>query len=373
MKIELLAYTITWLLSYILIKIDYNQYLRKYNYMHAASDYYVNSQYKKKIRIITILLVALIWVGFNTFLTSLHPVMGNDWINYSVNFSGQRETPSIGLAFLINFIRGMGGSMYTLSRFSTFSCMIITLVAYRYSKDASPSCFIFLFLTEYSFLTISLLKQTFANAIASLFFVIAIQHRTKKVTIICSILIALACVFHPAGYVLIPMFVVLRQSKTTKNIAIYIALMLGLALFFRPIMVSIGGILTPIIPAIGTKIAQYFNGDLVADEDRSLVFIKSIPELCIVLLGLYKRKKLVNVIENYDNYLLVATTGEFLYLMSLYSTWLYRMIYLFHFAIFVFFDAVLRNLSLKSNSRIISLIVGLMLGIIMYRFLDIYF
>lgn len=367
MKIELIAYTITWTLSCWMIYFNYKSYRAKYYAFES------NSFYRRKISNITIFLVAIIWVCFNIYITTIHPVISDDWVNYQVTFSGQRQTPSLGLAFMMDLVKNVGGDLYSLSRLSTFICMILTLIAYRYSEDASPLSFVFLFLTEYAYLTISLLKQTFTNAIASLFFIVAIQYNNKRSNILCAALILLACLFHPVGFVLIPLFIILRIPKTKWSISIYILIILFIAIFFNPLMVTGGRLLTPIAPAIGLKITQYFNESSRIDAETSLAFIKSLPELCIVLLGFYKRKTLRNKIEHYDEYLIIATTGEFLYLMSAYSVWLYRMIYLFHFTIFVFFDSILRNLTLGSNKKIITLFVSLMLGIIMYRFLYISF
>lgn len=370
MKVELLAYTITWILSYFVIELNYNGYLQKYNNSPETSinDKDLGSNtYKNKISNTSIVIVALIWVVFNIYITALHPVISGDWINYQLNFSGQRQSPSFGLDLLIKAVRGMGGNLYTLSRISTFICMTITMVAYRYSKDASPNTFFFLFLTEYAYLSISLLKQTFTNAFASLFFVIAINYKTKRSRIICIIIIALACLFHPSGLILVPMFVILQFPRTKRSISFYLLFIFIFAFFLRSIMFAVGRILIPVIPAIGLKILQYFNE--TSNTDINYVFLKSLPELCIVLLGLYKRKTLRDFVENYDDYLIVASTGEFLYLMSIYNVWLYRMIYLFHFAIFVFFGVLLKNLSLESNRKIIFWIIAISLGIIMYRFL----
>lgn len=372
MKVELVAYSITWLSSLLIIWLDYQRYVKNIK-RQPEGNFSEDDRYIYKIHMGTIIFVALIWVGFNIFITTLHPVMGDDWVNYSVNFSGTRESPSIGLNFLIKFCRGHGGTMYTLSRFSTFICMVITLYAYRKSKIATPLCFVFLFLTQYSFLTIALLKQTFTNALASLFLILSIQRKTKQTDLICVCLLILACLFHPSGYVLVPMFIILRQPKTTKNVSLFLLMMVLMAFFFKPMMIFMGKTLAPIVPSIGLKITQYFNESNLRDEGLSYSVFKSIPETCILLLGLYKRKTLINRIDNYDNYLLVCATGVFLYHMSVYSGWMYRMIYLFHFPIFVLLNGIINNLQLKTNRQVITISLALMLGVIMYRFLYISF
>lgn len=365
MRIEQMAYTITWVMSYVVISLDY----RKYRWSKYRFENDVYNSGRKKLSVISLLIVSLIWVMFNIYMTSNHISLGGDWDNYRAVFNGSWESPSVGLRYLMKAVRKLGGSIYTLSRFSTFICVLITLIAYRESKTATPRSLLLLFMTEYFYLTMALLKQTFTNAFATLFFVLQLKEPDKKRDVVSIVLIFFAYLFHPTGFILVPLFFALRMPKNKRTILIYGVALIVMAIIFEPMMIMIGKILLPIIPTLGLKIAQYFNNVNADTNSISLTFIKAVPETLIVLLGLYKRKYLVKRIKNYDNYLFIAMTGVFFYLMSIYSTWIYRMIYLFHFLLFVFFDAILENLTIKSNRNIIFFIVFTMLATLLYRFI----
>ncbi len=368
MKIEILIYFSTVIISMIILNIEYKHYGFAYN---SINDDHID--YQKKIRPYAIVLITLLWLLFNWLITSLHPNMGADWTNYSADFDGYRETPSLGLSLLIKLVHLVHGDMYLLSRISTAILIISVLIAYKYSKIATPQCMLFFFLTQTTFLSIALLKQSSSNAFATIFFVFAIDYKNKASRIICILCIFLACLFHPTGFILIPLYIFYIVPKSNKSYIFYLFSVFVLALFFEPIMVFCGKALSGVIPSLGNKISSYFNENTTNNNSISLSFIKSLGELIIVLVGIYKRKTLRKYIPNYDNYLVTAITGEFFYLISVYSLWLYRMIYLFYFALFVFFDLLLQNMKLKSNYMIIKTVVFLILGGILYRFLYISF
>lgn len=367
MRIEIFIYTLTWMLCYVIIQSNYSRFRRQYaNY---ELDDFADIT-KKKINYISICDITLLWVAFNAFITMMHPITGGDRMNYLVNFTGQRETPSLGLSWMITIVRALGGNMNTLFYITTFICLFITMLAYRYSEDATPKGMVLLFLTQYEYITLTALKQAYTSAIASLVLVLLIQKHTKKTEILCVVLVALACVFHPTGYILVPLCLILLMNVRKREIALYAVLIIAFALFFQPIMLMLGRILSPIIPSLGTKIAQYFSeaaGE--AGESLSISFLKGLPIYLIAILGLIKRRTLVNKVEYYDKYLIVCLTGAFLFFMSIYSVWLYRFIYLFYLPIFIFYGKIINNLSIKSNKKIIDPVIYLGLAVILYRFL----
>ena len=371
MRIEILIYTVTWVICYFIIQQNYARRLR----FLTNSGQNDNIEFaKNKISYASMVAVTLLWVLFNAYITSTHPITGGDRMNYLVNFAGQRETPSLGLSWMIAAVKAFGGNMNVLFYLTTFICIFMTMLAYKYSVDATPKSMLLLFLTQYGYITLTALKQSYTNAFATLALTILIQKHTKKENYICLFLILLSCVFHPTGYILMPLYFVLVANRSKRGITLYAIAIIVIAFFFQPLMLVLARILSPIVPSLGTKIYQYFNeAASESGESLSMSFIKGLPIYLISILGLIKRKHLVNIIDAYDKYLIICLTGSFLYLMSIYNDWMYRFIYLFYFPIFVFYSLIIKNLTIKTNRMIIDPVICVGLAVVLYRFLFIVF
>lgn len=352
--IEIITYTIIIFVSYWILKAQY----RKRQYLGTRDG--------KNLSWIMVVFLALLWVGFNIVITNLNPNMSGDRLNYVANFNG-RQTPSIGLSWIISFVHLVNGDVRAFFYLSTFLCMGITMYAYRINSHITPAVMMLMYLTEYEFLTTSLLKQTFTSAFAVLFFTFLLQEHTKKQSVFLVLLIVLACLFHPCGYILIPMYFVINSPKNWKTITIYIIALIVVALFFQPLLRQLAIIINPIAPSLASKILQYF--ETAVDDIGGASVIKGLPIYIIAILGIYKRKHLKDCVPNYDNYLIVTLTGAFLYLMSMYNVWVYRFIYLFYFSIFVFYTQIIKRLYLKTNAAILNAVVYTSLAVLQYRFL----
>ncbi len=359
----IVVYTVVCIIACVIVYCHYYQYRLVLNNSSDVS-------FTSKMPIIVALLVALLFTFFNYYATNNSVYIGGDRRNYILNFQGVRSTPSIGLGLVIRLIHYLGGSIESLYYLTTFSCVFITMIAYRVSKVATPYVLYLLCITQYFLTTLTALKQCYASAFSILFIVLVIEYNSLKTDILAIICLIIACLFHPTGYILIPLFLVLRIQAFSRNYKLYFLFLLIAGVFFKPIMMIGSNVLGIFIPSLANKINQYFGSDSTGvSEGLSVSFLKGIPYYLIVVLGMIKRRDGIKQIANYDQYLICVGTGAFIYFMSMLSPWLGRFMYMFVFVSFVFFIQLLRSEKLFSNRVAYSIIIQVPLIFVTYRFL----
>ncbi|MCR5517625.1 MAG: EpsG family protein [Lachnospiraceae bacterium] len=326
--------------------------------------------YQKKMPLVSMIVISALFALFNYYTTTHSTVMGRDRINYVANFIGYRPSPSKGLTFLMHMTHRFGGSIELLFYFTTFSCVFITLLAYRLSKKSTPYVFYLMCITQYFLTTLTALKQCYASAFAVLFFVLILEHDTKKSRIASLVCAILACWFHPTGYILFFMYFVVRIEKTAKNLRSYFLVLFIVGLFFEQIMLLFASWISPFVPTLAWKILDYFGESGVEVQDGiAISFIKGVPYYFIACLGLFYRKIGKKCIKHYDEYLIVVGTGAFLFLISLYSAWLSRFVFFFGYTSFVFFGQLMKITWKRINRMACKFVVGGSLLVLTYRFL----
>lgn len=366
MALSISFYTLIWVIASFIVR---HQYIKRERL--TGNDEIDSSQYaRRKLSLFAVLIIAILFTIYNVYVTSTSVVVGSDRQNYIANFNGLRVSPSITLMFLMQMVHRINGSIETLYYITTFLCVVITMIAYRISKDATPQSFVLLCVTQYFLATLTALKQCYASALAVLVFILLLEYKSKKTDILAIACIILACLFHTTGYVLIPLFIIVRAPKSKTNLFLYGFALLILAFAFEPAMLALARVVTPIIPRLGTQLVSYFSdASEYASEGIAISFIKGLPYYFITIYGVLKRKVLRDRIGNYDNYLLVVGTGAFLYFVSIYSGWLSRFIYFFSFVSFVFFGLLMKEVRIYSNRLIYKTFVFLSLTVVTYRFL----
>jgi len=368
MHFGILAYTIIWVLAYGIIRICYKK-IKENTIQINGIEICFDDRYKQKLSILAAIIISGLFTLFNIYVTMNSSGFSGDRQNYSYNFGGVRETPSFGLAMIINMIKQLGGNIQTLFYFTTFVCVFITLIAYRNSKYASPYSFFLLCLTQYFITTLTAIKQSYASALAVVFFVLILEHDTRKSKLLALLCAFIACLFHPTGYILFIIWIVIGMRKTKRRVATYFIFLLILGIFLKQIMPLVASFVRPISSSLYSKIMEYFgaNGDLV-EESSALAFLKGIPYYTIAIMGIVKRRIGKNEIEKYDNYLMVVGTGAFLYLISIYNVWFSRFVYLFSFISFVFLEKLMRLMS-KDHRLFLRIVIQGILFFVTYRFL----
>lgn len=358
-------YTLIWIVCSMIVMYQYQKRNRQYVY-YRRSDLYA----KNKLSILAVLVIAGLFTLFNVYATRTSMVTGGDRQNYIINFNGLRASPSIMLTAIIQMIHYFDGTIESLYYFTTFVCVVITMQAYRLSKDATPQSFVLLCVTQYFLTTLTALKQCYASALAVLFFVLILEYRSKKTDILAVMCIVLASLFHTTGFILIPLLFIVRVPKKRINLLIYAVTLIVIALFFEPFMIFAGRLVMPLSSRLGNQILMYFSEGSDFEKDGiAMSFIKGLPYYFITFYGIVRRRTLKDRIVNYDNYLLVVGTGAFLYFVSLYSGWLGRFVYLFSFVSFVFFGLMMKEVRIRGNRIIYKAFVFSSLTVVTYRFL----
>lgn len=317
-----------------------------------------------------IVFVTLLFTLYNVMVTKMNPSFSGDRRIYALNFYGKRTTPSIGLSYVIGLIRRFSSNVELLFYFSTFVTMLITLVAYIICRDATPKALLFLLSTQYVFFTIECLKQSYTNALAALCICLALRSKGKLNTILSCLAIVIAIGFHHTGYILIPIYILLRVKKTRKSIPWLFLMMAVIIVFFEPILSRVASLIMPYASTFAMKINEYI-GENAREGLRTegyLASIKGVPFYAITLVGVIKRKQLVQKIENYDNYLFLAGILTIIYLATIYNAWVYRLSYFFYLPMGVFYTHLSNNIEEPKNKVCFNIVTIGLAALLTMRF-----
>ena len=366
MLISITLYTLCWLISFVLVNIQYKHYL-KVNPLYASKSSSYISKPSKKMPIWLILLICTLFTSYNYYTTTTNAVLGADRQNYLFEFEGSRESPSIGMFMVMGAFSYFNFEFETLLYVSSFISLFFPLLAYRYSKDATPLSLLLLFLSLYIINSFTALKQCYTNAFSTLALVLLFQNKTKSKEIAIILLIILSMFFHPTGFILVPIYVFCRYFDTNYNVKRLIFFIFLFSLFFEPLLRLIGSALS-FIPFLSEKIDEYFgSGSGEWEEHGFMSVLKGLPFYYIAFWGIKLRGKLKEYILFYDEYLLITIICSFFFIMNVYNYWMSRFMFLFLFVIYTFFCTMAQYLPNRKQSIIAVLI---MTAVITYR--DIY-
>ena len=368
-----LGYIAVSYFSYIIIARRYRKV--KNTYLYVESEQNQDKIIRTKMTTKMILVISLLFVLYNIFVTFISNRTGGDRGIYALDFYGYRTPASEGLTFIIKLVKVFTNNVHWLFYVSTFIPVALTLTAYRISREASPKSLLFLFATQYILFTLSVLKQAYANVFGVLFIVFLLRNNGKKDLIYSIACAFLAIWFHHTGYFLIPLFVMIKVKKNSVRNIFFITIMFVAIFFLQPILFRIASLARPYAPIVTVKIHQYLRGDVLGSiqtEGRS-TFLKGTPFFMLTLLGFIKRKQLVNQIYNYDNYLFLSITLSLIYLATVYNGWIYRLAYYLYFPAGVFFSEIIKRTRLKSNRQILDIGILGITAMFTLRFLALMF
>lgn len=344
------VYAVVSIFSYWLIKNDYKIYARK------REDY----RNPRKLRLSAMIIISLLFTWVNWFATSMlgHNELGGDRLNYSVEFLGARSVQSQGLQFVFDIVKLLGGDIYTVFYVTTFITIFIVLIAYRRSKLAGPKVIALLLVSEYVIFTFTALKQCYAAAFCFLFFVNAMENDTKKGKVLCLIDIVLAVLFHSSGFILIPLFVILKGKKDNPRKYYFLVFAAIVSIIFLPtIMQLVARVFGAVLPILSFKIDKYF-GDMTSGLDSQwTAVIKYIPFFYIGVWGAFNRKRFRKSVPSYDKYLTITIIAVLIVFYSLFSYWFERFRYQFYFPVYMFYQFIDENESNRNNRMINNTIV----------------
>ncbi|WP_349763457.1 EpsG family protein [Fusobacterium sp. SYSU M8D902] len=309
-----------------------------------------------KISYPTILLISILFTIFNIYSTQISSKYGSDRLNYIYEFNYLRDTTSVALNTLIKIIRIMNGDVYTLFYFTTFICVFLFLIGYRISKNMNSKIYILMLTNEWILFTIITLKQAYACAIASLFFIIMLEYKRKQRMILGIICIILATLFHISSIILLPFFILFQKKRLNKNIIVIILfLIIIIILKIETFVFILEKILEIISINYANKIRNYFSD--FKKIELSATFLKYIPIYYITLLGVLKRKKYLKVFKNYDKYLSISIICSTLLIFSIKIYWFTRFVGIFYVPVFIFYYYINTNFKSRTIQNINNIIV----------------
>ena len=299
-----------------------------------------------------ILFFSALFTLFNAFCTSNESEWRGDRLQYFRDFNGRHIDSN--LSVIIDLIKSHSGSFEFLLYSTTFLCCLLIFISYKYSKHSTPFSLLVFLCTDTILYSYTRLKQAYAIAIAVLLFSLLLNKESKiTLTIIEICLLIILCGFHVSGFIMVPLFILIKYYKGKKH-NIYIILIAIMIFFisFQPVLRFIANHTESLIPELSSKINEYFSEEQYNVGDGSLFyFLKGIPYYFFFILGLSCRKKLVSKIDNYDIYLVIVLCCSLSFILSLWSYWLKRTSVYFCFTSIEFGILIIRNLENEKMKR----------------------
>lgn len=354
---------------YIILSI-FIYYIAKYQYLRAEYYRIILEKEKKKLSYIAIIIFAVLLTMYNIFCTISVNEMGYDRKNYEIEFGGYRSPKSVGLQLIFTFVKILGGDIKTVFYLTTFICVLLTLLAYRKSKMTNYRILLLFLLSEWVFYTFTALKQCYACAFATLFFVYIIEDNSKKGIFISLLLAILASAFHTAGFILFPIFFIFLSKKMPawKTSILIWTIVVGICLL-DPILIFVARLTKTILPILSDKILLYMESGLFVEGASVFSFLKWFPFYYITIMGIYYKKKMIKVIPGYGKYLIASVIASGLAIFSIKAYWFYRFLPLFYMPVYILFDAINAQLQIQINKQFNKIVVYGGSAVVLYRWL----
>ena len=301
---------------------------------------YKNTKYengKKKLINIFLLVILIMLMGIYSIICGPKDNIG-DRYNYELRFIDDYYLPvvkkgSLGLYYIECFLHIFTHNAKVLFFAIGTLYYILTIIAYKNYKEASPLIILLLGMSSYGLYGFYLFKQCIAIALIAISFSFYFKGQKKT----SYIFIFLATIFHEAAWIIIPLYIALSfdTKKIFYRIIIYCAF-LFVVIFFEQINNEIIKIFS-LIPGIGSQISDYLNenGEMIVNYNFFTI-VKGFPYYLITLYGILNRKKLKEKIKNYDKYLIISIFCSLFSILSLYMYWMWRFAAFCYFPMFVF-------------------------------------
>lgn len=283
-------------------------------------------------------LFAVLYTLYNVYCTKTSVSMGGDRLNYSYQFDGYQST-SIGLTVVFKIVKFFGGNIYNVFYLTTFLYVFTCVYVLIGTPGNNKAALVFFVLTDAIFFSFTALKQIYACTFSSICFLLLTRKKSAKRSIACWCAILLACLFHDAAIIIVPVYLAalfIERGKKSFKIKFVLVVLFAAFVFLDKIALLCSNLVSPFAPSVAVKIREYFFSSRYGVESSPMAFIKGFPFYVIFIWGLVKRKSLVKEIEKYDFYLLLSAVGAVLFLSSVYSYWMYRAVAFFYIPIAIF-------------------------------------
>ncbi len=344
-------YIIATVISYLIAKKDYKRFIKNKG---------------PKLTIISVIIISLLYGLFNIIATKTSSVIGGDRQNYIYDYTGVRSSSSDGLNLVISFFNIFTNDYLVFFYASTIIVVFITLLAYRISEHTTPKTLLFLLCTQYVSFTLSVLKQSYANAFAALSISVALNEKTTKNKILCAIFVYLSILFHHTAFILIPICIILCKKQRKRSLYFYLTAIILFIIFLEPILTITSNISSHIAPVISVKINSYLLENATESglrPENLTTAIKGIPFYVLTIAGFMSRKKLLKEQTRYDDLLFLCSILSVSYLLTVFNGWIYRFSYIFLLSAGMLYTYIRSTLNKKTNICIFSILT---IGILSY-------
>lgn len=237
----------------------------------------------------------------------------------------------------------------------SFFCLFITLVAYRQTNGATSQTITLLVLSDYCLLSLYLIKQAPSIAIATLS--IAMLLKKKYLGAIGFLLIAVF--FHESALVLFPLYLILIGSER-RWVRVLEYCFLGLCVIaFSFVSSHALSFVREFIPELYEEIKGFLGSDgNIVQNFNFLTAIKGFPYYFITIYGLVNRKKFIEVIKNYDKYLVLCVFASTMIILSSYMYWMWRFGVYCYFHMYIFYSFLVKHSDRKNKGLLMFVVLG---------------
>ena len=277
----------------------------------------------KKDSMCTIILLTIILSSYS-FISTAHPYVMDKRV-YAIRFINdiyqtQVKNDSLGLYLIESLTHKFTYNADVLFFIVAFIYFFITLIAFKKAK-AKPFALLLLLLSEYPFFGYYQLKQCLAIA----FITLGLVEYDNKNKLKAYLYIVIACLFHEAALITIPLLIMLKGSNKRIIRTIEYLFFILSVLFFYPITNYIAKVFIKVVPFLQEQLTIYLNetGNFKTSINL-LTMLKGIPFYIIAGVALFKRNKLSKKINNYDRYLTITIFISLTIVLSTYMYWFFR-------------------------------------------------
>lgn len=313
---------------------------------------------ERKISMVLVIVVSIVFSFYNKF-NSVPQFYGDDRKNYMQDFYGRLTTYS-GFDWYLKLMNKVThGNFELMLYFTTFICCLILLIVYKYSNNSSPYALFFLFSSNFVFFTFVGLKQAIAGIFANLFFLFILAEAPNIITeIMCLATVILACYFHVTGYILVPIYILMKINYKNNKKAISIILLMLLAiLFMKQLLLGMADALELVLPNISYKITEYLGEDTIQVTEGTLSVLKGFPYYFITYYALKNRKRYVEKIPDFNRLLVLSFVASILAVSTIVSYWFSRFTFMFLFPVSLLFSNMIQCAKSKVEKHNILILV----------------
>ena len=306
------------------------------------------------------LLTAFLFCFYNKFITGVQSRLTGDRMNYYIDFIYERSTGFVFFDKFLQIVKSVTTDFSILLALVTLICCFFMFLAICLSKYCSIEAILFLSASYFVFVTLTALKQSPVCALAALMFVLLIERKGIIYDIFAILIIIVSSCLHSTGFMLIPLYLLLKLNYKNKMRTTVMMIILVIAfVFFQPAAQFVSTRFANVIPIFGERVSGYLANEITVDAgDKSgFIILKGIPYYILAVIGLVDRKLHADN-PHYDKYLILSVIGAISALMSIYSYWYIRITYVFFLPFYILFSMIMSKRKGKDRIILIVLIIG---------------